>query len=158
MKYVVVRPANGLAKIYILEEGEQVATPFESWALRTGPQILFATTKMHKVLHSQHMLGSYETGAMYAYSYEELCAIIAGSLGPSDRQRYEAGLKESFDQTSIKGISKRDSSKLNWGRIGYITWKVFEFTVWLMIKILKLLGLVILIPILVGWINRVGKH
>lgn len=155
MKYVVVRPAGDLAKVFIIPDGVDVTLPFESWALRDGQQILFATTKMHKVLQSHHFSGSYESGALYAYTYEELCAIMRAHLGPSDEERYGAGLREQSNQTSIKDIPLWHVS--GWTRIAYILWKGFELTVKVSIKILTTIIFLVILPFIIKWFNGFRK-
>lgn len=153
MKYVVARPAGDLSKIFILSEGADVPTPFESWALREGKQILFATTKMHKVLHSHHFAGSYEQGAMYAYTYVELCAILTAHLGPSDKARYEAGLKAQSQVTLIREPNVRH----NRFRTAYIMWKITEFVLRISLRIFAMLAFFVILPVLMGWIDRTRK-
>lgn len=155
MNYIVVRPAGDLCKVYIVAEGAELPTPFESWALRDGKQIMFATIKMHKILQNQHFAGSYEQGAMYAYTYDEMCAIMTANIGPSDRERYEAGLKEQSDQTLIKGIPADELSK--WHRISYILWKTLVLVIKIFIKSLNTVIFLVILPLLLKWLNGFKK-
>lgn len=155
MKYIVVRPAGDLCKVYIATADVEMHLPFESWALCTGKQIVFATIKMHKVLQSQHFAGSYEQGALYAYTYDEMCAIISANIGPSDRERYEAGLKEQSDQTLIKGIPAGELPK--WHRIAYILWKTLVLVIKIFIKSLNTVIFLVILPLLLKWLNGFKK-
>lgn len=152
MKYVVVRPHGELSKVYIVSEGTDITMPFESWALRDGKQIVFATIKMHKALQSHHFAGSYDQGAMYAYTYEEMCAIMNSHLGPSDRERYEAGLKEGSNKTLITGntVSK-------WPLIAYGLWKILVFIVLFSIKAFNTVVFLIILPLIIKIFNGFSK-
>jgi hypothetical protein len=156
MKYVVARPFNRLCKIYIVEEGENVATPFESWALRDGKQILFATTKMHKVLQSQHIAGAYDKGAIYAFTYEELCEVLTSHLGPSDKSRYEIALKGSEEPAVIEANTPVDYLS-KWPRIGYILWKTLVLIIKSAIKALNVLLFLVILPFIIKFINGFKK-
>lgn len=157
MKYVVVRPAGDLCKVFIMEDGTDVTMPFESWALREGRQILFATTKMHKALQSHHFAGSYENGAMYAYTYEEMRAILSAQLGPSDRERYEQGLKEQSDQLLIKGNKPSSPGVINRQNIAWTLWRVTEIGIWLLIKVMKMVAILTVFPIIIYFIAK-SRH
>jgi hypothetical protein len=159
MKYVVVKPAGDLSKIFIMTEGAMITGPFESWALLDGKQVLFATTKMHKVLQSHHFAGSYEQGAMYAYTFTELCAIMSAHLGPSDRERYEAleaDLKEESNRTLIKGIPVDDGIP-KWTRIAYFLWKTLVFITIAFIKALNTILFVVLLPLIIKFFEGFRK-
>lgn len=156
MKYVVARPFGELSKIYIVSEGTDIDVPFESWALCDGKQILFATVKMHKVLQSQHFAGSYDKGAMYAYTYPEMCAVLTSHLGPSDRERYEAGLKGGVDQTLIRDNLPHDYLPI-WTRTAYVLWKTLTLIVKVCIKVLSVLLFLVIVPFILKWFNGFNK-
>lgn len=154
MKYIVVRPAGDLCKVYIATADVEMHLPFESWALCTGKQIVFATIKMHKVLQSQHFAGSYEQGALYAYTYDEMCAIMSDNLGPSDRERYEISLREHSDPET--NITYADPLP-GWHRIAYILWKTFVFVIKVLIKSLNTVIFFVLLPLIIKWLNGFRK-
>jgi len=156
MRYVVVRPAGELSRIYIVDEGTAIQGPFESWALRDGKQILFATTKMHKVLQNQHFAGSYDKGAMYAYAYEDLCAVMTVNLGPSDRDRYEAGLKEDSQPVLIRGDEGVDHLS-GWHRVAYILWKTLILVTQISIKSLNIIIFLVLLPLAMKFVSGLKK-
>lgn len=156
MKYIVVTPAGDLCKVHIVPEGRDMPTPFESWALRDGKQIMFATIKMHKILHSNHFAGSYDSGALYAYTYDEMCAIITANIGPCDRERYEAGLKEEFDQSLIKDIPSGDHLP-KWHAIAYMLWKALVLVIKVSIKSLNTVIFLVILPLIIKWINGFRK-
>lgn len=153
MKYIVVRPKGDLSIIYIKSEESMMDLPFESWALRDGKQIMFATIKMHKILQSQHFAGSYEQGAMYAYTYEEMCAIITANIGPCDRERYEAGLKEESNKTLITGIDRRSK----WGVIAYALWKTLVLVMKILIKSINTILFLVLLPLIMSIVRNFRK-
>lgn len=156
MKYIVVTPAGDLCKVHIVPEGRDMPTPFESWALRDGKQIVFATTKMHKILHSNHFAGSYDQGALYAYTYDEMCAIITANIGPSDRERYEAGLREGSDQNLIKDNHSIDHLP-RWHAVAYMLWKTLVLVIKVSIKCLTTVIFLVLLPFIIKWINGFRK-
>lgn len=156
MKYIVVTPAGELSKIYIVPDGRVMSMPFESWALNDGKRIMFATIKMHKILQNQHFAGSYEQGAMYAYTYEEMCAIITANIGPSDRERYEAFLKEDSDPVLIKDNSSIDHLP-KWHAIAYALWKTLVLVIKVSIKSLNTVIFLVLLPLIIKWINGFRK-
>jgi hypothetical protein len=156
VKYVVVKPFGDMSKISIVEEGTELTRPFESWALRDGKQILFATTKMHKVLQSQHFAGSYDKGAMYAYNYMEMCKVISAHLGPCDRERYEASLKEQSQPVLIEGNAPADYLG-RWPRIAYILWKTFVLIIKVAIKSLNVLLFLVILPFIIKLIEGFRK-
>lgn len=156
MKYIVVTPFGELSKVYIMPEGRDMPTPFESWALLDGKQIVFATIKMHKILQSQHFAGSYEQGAMYAYTYDEMCAIITANIGPSDRNRYEALLKEDSGPVLIQGNSSIDHLP-KWHAIAYALWKTLVLVIKISIKSLNTVIFLVLLPLIIKWITGFKK-
>lgn len=156
MKFVVAKPFGNMSKISIVEDGAQLDLPFESWALRDGKQILFATTKMHKVLQSQHFAGSYDKGAMYAYNYEEMCAVLSAHLGPCDRERYDASLKEQSQPTLIEGNTPTDYLS-KWPRIAYIVWKTLALLTKVSIKALNVLLFLVILPFIIKLIEGFRK-
>jgi hypothetical protein len=96
MNYLVVRPHHGqFCTLTVVPEGTDIIGNFESWALSKGSQILYVNNRMDKDLKPYYMSGSYQAGAMYAYSYDEMIAIIKSRLGPSDYERYEMAVAQS---------------------------------------------------------------
>jgi hypothetical protein len=139
-------------------EGTDVTTPFESWALRDGKQILFATSKMHKTLQSHHFAGSYEQGAMYAYTYQEMCAIISAHLGPSDRERYEFAAKGPVDRTLIQANSDTNPDRIDGRfRAAYVLWKTLVLILKVSIKALNTVIFLVLLPLIIKWFNGFNK-
>jgi hypothetical protein len=155
VKYVVVTPSGDLSKVYILPEGRDVKLPFESWALRDSKQILFATTRMGKMLQSQHLAGSYDSGAIYGYSFDEMSSILIGHLGPSDKQRYLAKARDESKPVLIKDNHPDHLPK--WQRIGYILWKTFVLTIVILIKALTTVLFLVLLPLVLKWLDGFRK-
>jgi hypothetical protein len=159
MKYVVVKPYKNISKVYILEEGVELSTPFETWALANSRQILFANTRMRKVLNSQYIGGTYEIGALYSYSYEEMCAIISSNLGPSDRERYEAA--EAGVTNGAPSNPKNHDTSIDridgWLRVGYILWKTFVLCIKVSIKAFNTVIFLVILPLIIKWFNGFNK-
>jgi hypothetical protein len=93
-KYLVVHGGPRVG-ITIEPPGVRFTHPFECWAIRSGRQVEFAYTKLHRILDRYHLGGSYDSFARYAFEYDELCALVAAHMGPSDDDRLQAALDES---------------------------------------------------------------
>lgn len=154
MKYVVVRPRKGMSEVLILDEGIDLHMPFESWALNNGTKIIFANTKMHKILASQHLAGPYSTGAFYAYTYDEMVQIMTSHLGPSDRERYESLVKGNSDRTSIRVRFPRLRAAFTWANAGLVGLRLVEFSLVMFMGVIKLLMWLVLIPLIIRWVKR----
>lgn len=135
MNYIVVRPfQKSLCTIQIVSgDDTRIKLPFESWALRTGPQVLFAHTKMHRILKNGYLMGSYEVGAQYAFTYDEMCAIMTKYIGPSDRERY-LSLKHKPAQYEYDRWSDATYIGLRTvGLVGHLAWKAVTTVVFVAI-------------------------
>lgn len=89
MRALVCQARGSLSTVRIYTDSEAVVEgDFEAWTLLTGKQIICVERRLHKLLERHHMGGSYAQGALYAFEYAELCAILRDQLGPSDRDRY----------------------------------------------------------------------
>lgn len=91
MKFLVLTPKGQLSRLQV-KDGEAHAPEgeFQVWALQTGKQILFVDHTLHRAAKGMHLSGSYQTGALYAYSYDEMRRILTSHLGPSDMERARA--------------------------------------------------------------------
>ena len=148
MNYIVVRPYNrGFSAVSIVMGSDtQVIPPFESWALDTGKKIIFANNKMHKMLASHYMLGSYQTQASYAYTFEEMCAIMTSNLGPSDRERYLALRDDQGIQMPV-GTGK-------WEMATYIGLRSLHVAGVIFVGIAKIVAVITILPILIHWMSK----
>lgn len=148
MNYIVVRPFNrGFSAVSIVMGSDTaVKVPFESWALNDGKKILFANNKMHKMLASHYMLGSYQTEASYAYTYEEMCEIMRANLGPSDRERYLA-LKD--EQKIVKPV---DGTKAEVAL--YIVLRTLQLCGTILVGVGKVVAVVTLVPFIIHLISK----
>lgn len=123
-----------------------VTLPFESWALNEGRKIIFANNKMHKMLASHYMLGSYQTQASYAYTYEEMCAIMTSNLGPSDRERY-LSLKHDQGLQRPTGDSKLDIAL-------YIGLRALELSGTIFVGIAKVMAVLTVVPFIIHLLSK----
>jgi len=90
MKYIVLHDRKPLPGISIEPAGRTYQYPIKCWAMNDGRRVLFAHSKMGKLLEKFHMGGNYEHMAMYGLSYDELCHIVRDAIGPSDDERFYA--------------------------------------------------------------------
>jgi len=89
VRALVCQARGALSAIRVYTDPEAlVEGDFEAWTLLTGKQIICVERRLHKLLERHHMGGSYDKGALYAFEYAELCAVLRDQLGPSDRDRY----------------------------------------------------------------------
>lgn len=142
MKFFVLRSEpNDLSSISLKKADDTVVPPFESWALITGAQVVFANVKMQALLKGQYMYGSYDTKAVYAYTYDEMHAILTEYLGPCDRERVAiARSKKSLKPANFAyGHAFVKSSQL----LGIVAYMGVKF-----------LGLMLIIPFLIKLITR----
>lgn len=145
MNYLVVRPyQNGLSTVSIVMGDDKIIEgPFESWALNDGKRVLFAHTKMHRMLKSQYMMGSYADKASYAYTYEEMCNIVTSHIGDSDRVRYE----------KLQPVEHAEKP-VNQYVLSFGLWKIFEFSFFILFEIVKLVLTLIIIPFVLMFMNK----
>jgi len=143
LNHVVVQPAGESAcRVWILPGDAEIEGDFESWALRHGDQIVFANHKMHRMLKDFHVLGNYQAGALYGYSFDDMCAIMRTKLGPSDRERV-IELQEGVDFVKV------DRSDGRWELFFEFVSQGGLFLIKALVMAGKFLGWMILIPMLI---------
>lgn len=146
MKHIVIQPyGKGLSTVKILAADVVLNKPFDSWALNTGKRLLFAHNQMHRKLKSHYVMGTFEQGAIYAYSPEEAGNIITSSIGLNDEEAYKA---LSVDQVPQK--SGVDRSYVTWLTVG----KVCSFLIWFAWGIIKVISFLLVIPFLIAWLKK----
>jgi hypothetical protein len=151
MNYLIVRPwKDQFCSVTIVSEGSTFEDPMEEWALRTGEQILYVNNRMANDLKMFYMQGNYQTGAVHLIACEEMCAIMASRLGPSDRERYEMALLES-KQGRAAHRANRHPHFYHWfaGAVDVLM-HLFKICV-------KFLSFVLILPFLVSWIRGRDK-
>lgn len=145
MRYLIVQPVGNFSRITILPEGATAIEPYEVWALRTGEQITFVSNRLAGLLRNSHITGTYEKGSTYLYSYDDLIAIIRMGLGPTDRERFEVA----------RGSAKpRVSNHDKWIVAGEIAGQTSVFLVKIMLMAFKCLAVLLLVPIVLGILNK----
>lgn len=151
MKYLVVRPhSHGLSAISIVEgDDTMLDPPFESWALLSGRAILFANSRLPQMMKQFYVSGTFQGKALYTYSWDEVCAIVASQIGPSDRERYEQV------QRSSKRISITHGLLVPHPPIGLT---VLMESAWLVLftigKVLGLIVFVLILPFVIMMVNK----
>lgn len=88
MKYIVVHDKPGTAGVTIEPEGRLYKYQIKCWALNSGKRVEFGLRGLQSVLKQYYVSGRFETFAWYALSYDELCHIVRGRIGPSDDEVY----------------------------------------------------------------------
>lgn len=87
--HIIVQAKGKNSTIKLVETGTVVQGEYESWILNTGKRIMFVHNSLHKKLKAFHLLGSFQNGALYGFTYEETCALMREFLGRSDKDEYE---------------------------------------------------------------------
>lgn len=94
MRTLVCQPKGSISAIRVYTDPNALVTgEFEAWTLLTGRQVMCVERRLHKLLERHHLSGTYDQGALYAFDYGELCAVLRDQLGPSDRDRYRTLLE-----------------------------------------------------------------
>lgn len=149
-KYITVQPKGpDFCVLRTATSEDELAEPFESWALRSGQQILYVNNRMAGDLKAFHMTGSYDRGAMYAYSYDDMVAVLTSKLGPSDRARYEAAL---LAMTADKGAYREMSQSRH--RTFHVVAGTGDLVLRVFVESSKFLLKMLLLPFFISWIGR----
>lgn len=147
MNYLVLRPTKNACSIMITDlEDMTLPPPFEVWAIKTGAQLLFVNNHMHKTFKNNYMFGSFTTGAMYGYTFDEMSALLTHKLGPSDRERYEQALIEDAHERL-----RASPEEPMWA---VVLWETTKFLVTIAVKGFKMIGVLLLIPVLIHLFSK----
>ena len=106
MKFFVCQPkGQSMCKVWVSDNAEErVDLPFDTWAIRSGRQLLFIEREMPRLLKELYVGGSFhDGGATYLVTFEEMVMILDEKLGPNDRLRCEEAQKE-FD--AVKDMAR----------------------------------------------------
>lgn len=150
MNYLVVRPyqQNLCSVSIVMGDDVEITGFFESWALNDGKKVLFANTRLHKLVKDHYMMGAFSDKANYAYTYEEMCGIVTTHIGPSDRVRYETSLQE------YNEFIKSKPAPVNKYFGAYALWELTKFCTFFVYESIKLVATLIIIPIIAAFISR----
>lgn len=153
MNYLVLQAKGDASILKVCPESSKINGAFESWALRSGKQILFVDTKMYKTLKAFHMHGSYANGAWFGYGFEDMRAILTEHLGPCDRQRYEDAVAET---ARLAAASRQHTHRsINWGDFAsYFAIKTSSFALHAAWMVFRFVGIMLVIPFLLHWMNK----
>lgn len=89
MRTLVCQSKGPLSTVRLYVDQETLVDgEFEAWTILTGKQVMCVERRLHKLLERHYLGGAYDQGALYAFEYGELCAILRDQLGPTDRERY----------------------------------------------------------------------
>ena len=129
MRTLVCQPKGAVSTIRVYTDQDALLTgEFEAWTLLTGKQIMCVERRLHKLLERHHLGGTYDQGALYAFEYGELCAVLRDQLGPSDRDRC-------MKLQEVRPVAHRTS----WSRLkaaSYISWRTAGVMGFVIYKIL----------------------
>lgn len=78
-------------------------------------------------------MGSYEVGAQYAYTYDEMCAIMTKYIGPSDRERYQSLKPSGAPYDGEKWHLAAYIGLRTVGLVGHLAWKAVTTVVFVAI-------------------------
>lgn len=149
MRTLVCQPKGLLSVIRIYADPNAlVEGQFEAWTLRSGKQIICAERRLHKVLERHHLGGSFENGALYAFEYAEMCAVLRDQFGPSDQDRYEE-LKRPVP-TGHPTVTWWERYKL----AIHVSWKIAAFTAFVLFKTLKTVVLFVIVGLVLAAIGK----
>jgi hypothetical protein len=155
MKHIVVRPSgNGLSSVSILDSEASIPLPFESWALKNGKAIVWANVRMASLLKNSYVYGSFESKAVYTFTFDEMCAIVNSHVGPSDREAYELALQELSD---VKRVEKSKPLYDKWQRWWYGSIVASEVAWTLLTTVGKVVGMLLkllLVPLVIAFVRR----
>ena len=160
MKFFVCQPkGQSMCKVWVSDNAEErVDLPFDTWAIRSGRQLLFIEREMPRLLKELYVGGSFhDGGATYLVTFEEMVMILDEKLGPNDRLRCEEAQKE-FDavKDKFKDLRKR-LWKERWLASSNIALRLagsLLYVVWLGMKFLVF---VCIFPFFIMWVNKHKK-
>ena len=148
VRTLVCQPRGALSIIRIYANPETlVKGEFEAWTLATGKQIVCVELLLHKLLERHHMGGSYDVGALYAFEYAEMCAVLRDRLGPSDRDRY-------LQLKQMPAASKRGQS---WSRTkvaAHLSWRLVELAIYMVYKTVTTIVLFVVVAVILSVIGK----
>ena len=142
MNILVLSRKGDYAYLKIWREDTLVSGEFTSWAL-TGPRLLIIANKLHSQLKSMHLTGTYENGAMYAVSYEDMSSILTSILGDDDRTRYEKLRKTS-------NISRKQF----WYDSGYAGLRFAGLTLFILYKTFTFIIIQMIMPLIINFFTK----
>lgn len=81
-------------KINFVDEGS-------AWNLDTGERIMFVEQRLGRTLEKLHLGGNFSSGALYALSCEDMCAVLKSKLGPTNDEVHRE-LRRHLDETLLE--------------------------------------------------------
>lgn len=149
MRTLVCQPKSDVSTVRLyVDQSALVTGEFEAWTLLTGKQILCVEKRLHKVLERHHLGGTYEQGALYAFEYSEMCAVLREHLGPSDRERY----------TQLKNVSESVVRRPTWLRpatVSRVLWRTAGVTGFV---VYKTVAMIVLFGVVAAILSVIKKH
>jgi len=150
MNYLILKPKGQLSYIKMVDADSSIELPFCSWALKSGSQILFVYQKLHKVLKGFHMHGTYQDGATFGYSHDDMKAILTKYLGEDDETRLMI-LRGAHE--SDPGV-KAEHHKVLVRFLAYFTIEGGSFMFKVVWMASKFVGLMLILPIALHMFNK----
>jgi hypothetical protein len=144
-EYLVVHDLGSVSGLTIVKAGKTYNHPIESWAIRSGSQVMMARSKLGKLLDKQHLGGSFEGMAQYGLSYEELKAVVTHQMGPSDRERYMQAVQQT-DQV----LSREDKVRLT----AQVSTSIFETLFITLGHGIKFLAIMLIMPFIIMFFGK----
>lgn len=148
-EYLVVHDFGQFSGITIEGPGKVYPHPTQCWAIRTGPQVMVARSKLGKTLTHFHLGGRFQDTANYALSFDELSAVVRMQMGPSDSERYF--------EASTRMLDAPASAH----RPGLIAAQVTSLSLLTVVKFVglsaKFLMTMLIMPFVIMFFNKRGK-
>lgn len=95
MQYFVLMPKGQLTVAKLVDEGQVLNTPFTSWPLNTGKSVSFVNIRLHKLLKSFYISGTYASGAMYGLPYDQMVSLVTSHIGLDEKSFYNQVIQQS---------------------------------------------------------------
>lgn len=89
MQYFVLMPKGQLTCAKLVDEGQILNTPFTSWPLNTGKSVSFVNIRLHKLLKSFYISGTYFSGALYGLPYDQMVSLVTSYIGLCEEAMYD---------------------------------------------------------------------
>ena len=141
MKYLVVHQSGPFTAITVEQEGKVYINPIKCWALSDGEKVEFVNMRMDTYLKKFYVSGTFQTKALYALTYDEMCMLLTSKLGPDDESRYNM-IKQAMPVTSKNHVASTIIEEAGW------------FGLKAIFMAIKTLLFIVLFPIIIAFFNK----
>ena len=156
MRYLVLQPkiirsteSSQMCVLSTHEAEDMLEPPFESWALNYGKMILYVDRRLWRDLGPLHIGGAFVTGAMYAYSYDDMLAILRDKLGPTDKDRCEALAQQAAPLKNYWAQPQPLPKHPGWNIFGHGMWRAALLACHIVWRSMYTILILVLIPLII---------